>query len=441
MKTHFSLCLSLLLILGVVSCSKAEVAVTSVKVSPSTITLTEGDTETLSCTVSPSDATNKTVHWSSGNASVATVNDGIVTAVAPGETFVSAKTDDGGMESRCKVTVNAKVIPVESVTLDKSSVEIKLGETYKLSATILPENATDKSVSWESSNVSVAEIVDGEITAVEIGKATITVTSSNPGITAKCNVEVVPNPEIEYYPGTTLLPIKVGDIVWAPVNCGYEANEYPYGKLYQWGRAQGCGYNEYEMAPETEIQALKEAEFKDGLNSKLNDDDFNSYFYTTGGDWYADDSSKMLTKWPVNTSDDGYLAAKVADPCPDGWRVSTLEELDKLAGGNGTGTSNLKQLTDVVREDGQRGHYFNGTTKPNKLKTGSTTKYEGVFFPEAGFRHGSSGTTMMRDGFAYYWCSTKSSRGSVRALYFSRSTVFFDTPGRSFGCAVRCVKK
>lgn len=445
MKTKLNISLLLLtILLGFCACQKeqekkpSQVKVTGISLSINTVSLTEGETAKITATVSPSDATNKNVTWTTDNSSVASVNNGVVTALSAGQATITAITEDGGKTATCSVTVKAKIISVVSVSLDKSSIDMLPGATVTIAATVLPSDATDNSVIWSTSDESIAKVVDGTVTAVSIGKATITVTTVNQGKTASCAVTVVDASDC--YPGTTLKGIKIGNLTWAPVNCGYDAKEHPYGKLYQWGRAAGCGYNEFGSPEEPEIQTPLAAAFTDGLNSKLNDEDFNDYFYTVGGDWYADASDKKLKAWPMSPSDAGYLESKVANPCPEGWRVPTLSELDKLIGGYGTGTGEFKGAT-VVDKDGQLGHYFNGTSTPNQLKQGSTTEYQGVFFPAAGFRHGKDGGYLFRDGFAYYWASTRTSNGSVMALYFSRSSGFFDWPDRAFGCAVRCVKK
>lgn len=94
-----------------------EVPVTSVDLNLSSFEMTEGDSEMLTATVSPSNATDKTVTWSSTNTAVATVTNGQVQAVAPGSSNITAKA--GGKSASCYVLVKAKVIPVTSVTLDK----------------------------------------------------------------------------------------------------------------------------------------------------------------------------------------------------------------------------------------------------------------------------------------------------------------------------------
>ena len=123
---------------------------------------------------------------------------GKVTAVAPGEATISVKTEDGGKTAECKVTVVAKVYPVTGVSLNKTSLTLKQTETETLVVTVSPSNATDKSVVWSSSDSTIASVdQNGKITAVSVGKATITVKTNNGGFTAACAVTVEENPNME----------------------------------------------------------------------------------------------------------------------------------------------------------------------------------------------------------------------------------------------------
>ena len=192
--THY-LALSLLLPLLAVfsSCREEElpVAVTSVSLNSTSMELVEGTTQTLVATVSPSNAENQKVIWSSSNSSVASVTDGVVTAVKAGTATITVKTDDGNKTATCKVTVVAKEIPVTSVSLDQTAVELAEGGEVTLTATVKPDDATNKNVSWSSSNSSVASVTDGVVTAVKEGTATITVKTDDGNKTATCKVTVV----------------------------------------------------------------------------------------------------------------------------------------------------------------------------------------------------------------------------------------------------------
>lgn len=140
----------------------------------------------LTATVLPTDATDKTVIWSSSNNDIASVdNKGEVTAVGPGTATITATANDGsGKAASCRITVNEPYTPpaivhVTGISLDRKTATIKKGSILQLSATVTPSNADDKTVRWESSNTDVASVDDnGEVTAIAPGTATITVTTS-----------------------------------------------------------------------------------------------------------------------------------------------------------------------------------------------------------------------------------------------------------------------
>ena len=166
---------------------KKVTAVESVELSEELLELVEGDSGTLTAIVKPDDATDKTVTWTSSNADVATVKDGVVTAIKEGEATITAKAGD--QSASCKVVVSKKIISVESVVLNKTELTLVEGESEILSATVLPEDATDKSVSWESSDTAIATVdYDGKVTAIKEGEAFITAKAGDK--TASCKVTV-----------------------------------------------------------------------------------------------------------------------------------------------------------------------------------------------------------------------------------------------------------
>ena len=166
---------------------------TSVSLNKTSATLTSiGATVQLSATVNPSNATDKSVTWKSSNTNVATVSSsGLVTAKGNGTATITVTTASGGKTATCNVTVNANV-PVTSVSLNKTAATLtSKGATVQLTATVSPNNATDKSVTWKSSNTSVATVSSsGLVTAVGSGTATITVTTNSGSKKETCNVTV-----------------------------------------------------------------------------------------------------------------------------------------------------------------------------------------------------------------------------------------------------------
>lgn len=168
------------------------VKVTGVTLDQSTMTLNVGATGQLTETVAPDNATDKTVKWSTSNSSVATVNaDGTVTAKAPGKATITVTTNDGNYTATCVVTV-IQPVPVTGVKLDKTTMTINVGDNKQLTATVLPDNATDKSVVWSTSNSSIATVdANGNVTAKAPGKTTITVTTNDGHYQATCEVTVI----------------------------------------------------------------------------------------------------------------------------------------------------------------------------------------------------------------------------------------------------------
>ena len=168
------------------------VNVTEVTLDKTELTLTEGETETLTATVKPDNADNKKVTWSSDRTEVATVGgDGRVTAVKAGEAVVTVTTEDGGKTATCKVTVRAKAVSVTEVTLDRAELTLTEGEAETLTATVKPDNADNRKVTWSSDKTEVATVDgDGRVTAVKAGEAVVTVTTEDGGKTATCKVTV-----------------------------------------------------------------------------------------------------------------------------------------------------------------------------------------------------------------------------------------------------------
>ena len=194
-----------------VTVKPATVAVTGVSVNPTTMTLEMGKTVTgtITATVAPSGATNKSVTWTSSNTSVATVDaSGKVTAKSAGNATITVKTADGNKTATCMVTVREQApvtVHVTGVTIDPGILTLKLieGETVTgmLTATVIPSNASDKMVTWISSDSSIARVNgSGKVTAVSAGEATITVRTLDGSKTAVSRVIVLEKDEPEEKP-------------------------------------------------------------------------------------------------------------------------------------------------------------------------------------------------------------------------------------------------
>ncbi|MBQ9358484.1 MAG: Ig-like domain-containing protein [Abditibacteriota bacterium] len=166
------------------------VPVTGISLNASSVTLGTGKTYSLKATLKPSNATNKSVVWSSGNTAAATVSSsGVVTGKAAGTAVITAKTSDGGYTATCKVTVQQSVT---GVTLNYHSIMPDVGDTRTLVATVLPSDAANKQLVWSSSNTSVATISPaGVVTAIAAGSCNVTVKTVDGGFTDTCDVTVI----------------------------------------------------------------------------------------------------------------------------------------------------------------------------------------------------------------------------------------------------------
>lgn len=168
------------------------VAVESVSLSPTELTLTVGETASLTCSIQPSGATNQNVSWQSGDPAVATVdNKGSVQAIAGGSTVITVTTADGNKTSTCNLTVKEPVVAATGVRLDKEYLVMRLGDQYQLTATVMPDNATDKEVIWTSEHPEIVSVsTSGLLTANARGASLITVKTVDGGWSNECSVSV-----------------------------------------------------------------------------------------------------------------------------------------------------------------------------------------------------------------------------------------------------------
>ena len=194
---------------------------------------TIGNTISLKATVFPDDATDKSVSWASDKENVATVDaEGRVTARSNGTAKITVTTRDQGKTACCEVTVAQWVT---SISLDMTSITIYIGQEQKITATVNPSNAADKSLNWTSSDESVATVdAQGKVTAVSKGTATIEAqTKDGSGVSASCNITVKP----------VLGPLPSGavdlglSVYWSTCNLGASKPEES-GDYYAWGETE-----------------------------------------------------------------------------------------------------------------------------------------------------------------------------------------------------------
>lgn len=171
-----------------INSSQDNIPALSITLNVQDITFYIGQTYTLTATVLPENTTDKTVTWTSDKPETATVDtDGMVTAVSVGVTTITATCGD--VSTTCKVTVNP--VPATCVEINVTDLTLHVGQTDKLTATVTPNNTTDKTVTWESDNEAVATVgTDGTVTGISVGIANITATSGE--VSATCKVTVNP---------------------------------------------------------------------------------------------------------------------------------------------------------------------------------------------------------------------------------------------------------
>lgn len=197
------------------------IPVTGITLEPTAVELFDGESITVTAIVSPDDATNKQVKWTSSSPSIFVSNGTIKASFGPGASTtlingrpalghgtITATTEDGKKQAKCQVTVYAKTIAVTGISLSQTSLQLNRGENHTLKATIQPDNASDKTIQWTSSSPSVASVDQiGNVTAIGAGKATIT--ASIGSVSASCSIDVnVPVTSISL--DMSLLSLEVG---------------------------------------------------------------------------------------------------------------------------------------------------------------------------------------------------------------------------------------
>lgn len=168
-----------------VTAERKEILPTSITLDKADVTINVGETTKLKADVWPTDADNKSVIWNSDNEDIAKVSsDGVVTAVKAGKTKVYATTQANNLKAECEITV---LQPVTGIEMDKASISFTyIGETVQLTAKLLPEDASNQNVTWETSDTKVAIVSKGKVVCTGFGTAVISAVSADGGFMATC---------------------------------------------------------------------------------------------------------------------------------------------------------------------------------------------------------------------------------------------------------------
>ncbi|MCR4566102.1 MAG: Ig-like domain-containing protein [Bacteroidales bacterium] len=169
-----------------------KVSVDKITIDQEDFEMTEGESTVLTATVLPDDATDKTISWHSSKEEVVMIsNTGKAMAMSPGKSVITAKA--GSKTDFITITVIANAVPVTGVSLDKTNLELKVADSETLTATVTPDNATNKNVSWTSSDATIATVENGRVTGVKPGSVTITAKTEDGGKIAECALTVKTN--------------------------------------------------------------------------------------------------------------------------------------------------------------------------------------------------------------------------------------------------------
>ena len=308
-------------------------------------------------------------------------------------------------------------IPVSTVKINEAGSHLVFapGGQFTFTAAMTPVDVPAEYLTWTSSDASVATIDPSTGVMTAIGGGTATITAEAGGVKATANLEVlvttaVPTTDyIDEYGINHGKGIAIMETVWAPVNCGYHATNYKYGKLYQWGRKYGQGY-------EGEFGDAIETVLSDGpVSRKTGESAENSnVFYVVEDspyDWLAPQDDYLWYSGseavPVKTQ---------YDPCPEGWRVPTETE--------------LYQVSRKYVHDQQGGCILYGNYRP-------IDGAPSLFLPYSGYRsaYKSSDCYARGDG-GYYWSSH-----SIALNTWHYSSPYITATRRRSALSVRCVQE
>ena len=394
-----------------------EVAATGVFISSTSLALDYGEEASLTAIVLPASATNRNVIWSSSDPSIVSVTqEGALTAVGIGTATVTVTTEDGGYTGSCSVTVTG--ISVESVSLDHTILTIAKDATAQLTATVLPENASNPAVTWSSSDETIATVSeDGIVTGIKAGSATITVTTEDGNKTTSCQVTV----EMAIN-GHTF--VEMGDgLKWATMNVGANS-ETDYGDYFAWGETEPYYSGQDPLM------------WKEGKSAGYGWGSY-SHMYTGMA------SQNGISKYQVADGQTDSMWYYDGEFVGDG--MTELERTDDAASVNWGGTWRMPtdaEWTELLNT--AKFIWSWDSTRKGYTVTSKVPGYAGnqIFLPAAGRWNGTSLDYVGSDG--YYWSSSLDTSYSYYAWYVRFSSSYEgrnDNYLRYYGRSVRPVSE
>ena len=453
--------------------------VTGIVLNHSSLNLNSGATTQLIATITPSDALNPNLQWSSSDESVATVSQvGFVTAVAGGScTITCAATDGSGVTATCEVTVTQLVT---SITLSHSTLTLPVDGFQRLTATVLPENAVNKTVTWSSSDEDVAEVTrTGGVSAVSPGTCTITCAATDgSGVTATCSVivanlvtdiTITPN-ELSLDVGetstltTTILPTNatITAVTWsssnesvATVDANGQVTTVAVGTC-----TITCAATDGSRVTATCAVTVNEAhEYVDlglpsgtlwatcniGASSPSYNGDYFAWGETTGYangkttfSWgtykYCNGSGTTMTKY-CTSSDYGTVDNKT--------ELDLSDDAAYVNWGPNWRIPSISQLTELINDS-----YTTQTWTNYGYKITSKSNGNSIFLPAAGYR--SSISVYLNREYGYYWsrnlidsrasCLTISSVTPTTSYWTGNNDEFYYNWFRYVGRSIRPVR-
>ncbi len=372
--------------------------VTGITINPATLNLQLNETTAITATVLPADADNKEVEWSSSDEAVAVVGDffGTITVMAKGYgtcTITATAKDGSGVKGECQVTIAQLVT---GITISPATLTLEPGKTQTLKATIQPSDATNKAVTWTSSNTSVATVsTSGKVTAKAVGTSTITATAKDgSGVKGTCKVTV----KETGINGHAF--VEIGGLKWATMNVGATtvAGSYEtcFGDYFAWSEIQP----RYITITRTAADAANFT-WKDGFSSGFSNDNNPPY-----SDDILDSSHDAAT---VNWGGT--------------WRMPTSEEFKALADACSSNSSYTPTPDNMIFSITAGGIYWLSSTQTIEpaytgvagiLFVSKADISKRVFFPASGLID----NTNLRDGGTGRYLSSTINTNSRRNPWY-----------------------